>query len=687
MSRWRIVCSAAINFFIAASARRTLLACPRYLAFTPFMLVIVGTAHPTAALAVNAETCIEDGGTAICTGPEVSQYSWNAGSYPTWYVNGNGAVGSEQEGITGMLNIAYNTFHACTASIEIPPWISTTGLVGYGNRAVGIPGSVQQTTGDYVQQWWLLGIEYKQGKSTVRIKGTSSTTAVPPCSQQLYSGALGLWRERLVSCPVGYVSNSLSAPIWDYCVRPAPASYDPPKNLGPCKDCDLSAGNPINIATGNKYQEERDYIGTGRFPLEYVRRYNSLAYGSIYYGPRYFSAQAMWRGTYDRAVLFSDHPRFPVARVHRQDGSVLQFRWNGSLWVPQSDVIERLTRLVDGSGNPAGWTLTTKNDELETYDIEGRLTLIRDRAGVLQSLTYDTSGRLLSVSHSFGQQLSFAYDSSNRVASVTTPTGVIQYAYGGPSNLISATYPDSSGRTYHYENASFPRALTGITDESSVRFATVAYDGTGKASLTKHGTSMDQFSVVYSTSMRSTVTDPLGTSRTFDFSSVQSTPHATAISAPCSTCASGAQSKTFDANGNVASRTDFNGNVTTYSFDVRNLETARTEASGTPSARTITTQWNSTYRLPTLITEPGKTTAFTHDANGNVLTRAVTDTATSTARTWTYTYNSFGQVLTAAVEGNRGRRHCCCYNEPQLRQQWQPDRYQCAAEPQHDASL
>ena len=36
-----------------------------------------------------------------------------------------------------------------------------------------------------------------------------------------------------------------------------------------------------------------------------------------------------------------------------------------------------------------------------------------------------------------------------------------------------------------------------------------------------------------------------------------------------------------------------------YTFDAtRNLETSRTEANGTPSARTITTQWHPTLRLP-----------------------------------------------------------------------------------------
>ena len=49
-----------------------------------------------------------------------------------------------------------------------------------------------------------------------------------------------------------------------------------------------------------------------------------------------------------------------------------------------------------------------------------------------------------------------------------------------------------------------------------------------------------------------------------------------------------------------------------------------------------------------MITEPNRTTAFTYNSLGNVLTRTVTDTSVTpnVSRTWTYTYNSYGQVLT-----------------------------------------
>ena len=86
---------------------------------------------------------------------------------------------------------------------------------------------------------------------------------------------------------------------------------------------------------------------------------------------------------------------------------------------------------------------------------------------------------------------------------------------------------------------------------------------------------------------------------------------------------------------------------------MRNLETSRTEAYATPVARTVTTTWHPTFRIPTQIVEPNRTTSFTHDANGNVLTRTVTDTFTvpNVTRVWTYTYDSVGRVLT--IDGPR----------------------------------
>ena len=153
------------------------------------------------------------------------------------------------------------------------------------------------------------------------------------------------------------------------------------------------------------------------------------------------------------------------------------------------------------------------------------------------------------------------------------------------------------------------------------------------------------------------VTDPLGTQRTYDYSYLNSHYTNTALSQPCVACGGNSgRSIIYDKNSNATAITDFNGIKTTFVFDLtRNLETSRTEASGTTQQRTMTTQWHPTYRLPTQITEPApggtKTTTLTYDSSGNLLTKSILapkndGTGSTTTRTWSWTYGSFGRMLT-----------------------------------------
>jgi YD repeat-containing protein len=413
------------------------------------LLLVSSFVSPTAH-AVLPDVCISAGGTAECTGPEVGEYRYYGGR-TTWPGTPSYQyLPSEQQVLQTLLNYGEQVYFTCTQDLQTPQWLSLpAGPLGLGSRTVGDPAAVQQTTGDYWNQHWNLGVEDYQAKHTVRIFGTRASNVTPPCTMQIYSGALGSIRQRGVHCPAGWSTNDYTAPTWSYCWRAPQTKPDLPKALGPCKDCALSKGNPINIATGNKYQEELDYRGSGPFPLEYVRRHNSQAYDQIYYGPNFHTRLPTWRGTYDRAVLFNEHPTYPTARVYRHDGSVLQFRLSTGTWVPDGDVVERLTRLVNGSGETTGWTLTTKDDELETYDATGHLQSIQNRAGITQTLTYDATGRIASVTHSFGEQLTFAYDSNDHLATITVPGGgIITYTYAASNgNLASVTYPDTRVRT------------------------------------------------------------------------------------------------------------------------------------------------------------------------------------------------------------------------------------------------
>jgi YD repeat-containing protein len=449
-------------------------------------------------------------------------------------------------------------------------------------------------------------------------------------------------------CLSGYVLNGLQ------CVPP----HDP-KTLGapPC-----NGTNPINGGTGNKYQVESDYRA-GPFQLVWERYYNGDSQVNI----NSASLGSNWRGTYDRSIS----AQTTTATVYRPDGKSVNFQLSNGSWISDVDVLDRLQQ------NSTGWTYTTADDAVETYDSTGKLLSITNRAGLTQTLTYSDgttgvnggyilnangttsiaplrSGLLIRITNTFGRTLTLGYDNS-RIVKMTDPAGGIYlYAYDTNSNLTSVTYPDGKTKTNLYgepaytSGATLPHALTGIIDENNVRYATYRYDSTGLAYDEDHGGTVDHYNLAYTADssgnpISTTVTDPLGTSRTYNFTTVLGVVKSTGTNQPGgSGCGAAASNVTFDANGNISSRTDFNGNKTTYLYDLtRNLETSRTEAAGTSVARTITTTWHPTFRLPTQIAEPGRVTNLAYDTTtGNLLNKSITDTVSNTTRTWTNTYTT-----------------------------------------------
>jgi YD repeat-containing protein len=191
------------------------------------------------------------------------------------------------------------------------------------------------------------------------------------------------------------------------------------------------------------------------------------------------------------------------------------------------------------------------------------LLAIQNRAGSVQTLSYDSSGRLTRIADPVGRVLQLSYDGAGRLAALTGPAGnVTSYGYDSIGNLTSVTYPDAAVRTYLYENPSLPSALTGIIDENGSRFATWAYDTFGRAISSEHAGGANRVAIDFTNPLSPAVTDAIGTSRTYGLSIVQGVYKPAALSQPCSACGTASSLTTYDINGNVASRTDFNGNQT-----------------------------------------------------------------------------------------------------------------------------
>jgi len=436
--------------------------------------------------------------------------------------------------------------------------------------------------------------------------------------------------------------------------------------------CKLEHGNPINHGNGNKRQLESDYLNAAGDGVQLQRTYNGNSTRNGRYGAR-------WSSNYERMV--QTNSAYPNnAGVQRDDGKILTFTLTGDAYHPDADVTDSLTRQADSAGNTTGWQYRVAADQsLESYDASGELLSVTGREGWVQTLSYSDAttptavapqpGLLLRVVDQFGRQLNFTYDSRSRVSQMTDPAGkTISYGYDNNNNLVSVTYQDGKTRTYVYNEpaytggANLPTALTGIIDENNVRFATFNYDSSGRGISTEHAGGVEKYSIGYTQpGSQSTVIDPLGTVRTYSFQTLLNTIKSSGQNQPGGAgCGAASSAVTYDTNGNVATRTDFNGMVTTYSYDLtRNLERSRVEASGTPQTRTITTAWHATYSLPLQTAEPKLLTTYAYDASGNLLSKKVqatsdatgaqglSPTLVGTARTWSYTYNNVGQVLTA----------------------------------------
>jgi YD repeat-containing protein len=404
-------------------------------------------------------------------------------------------------------------------------------------------------------------------------------------------------------------------------------------------------GEPININSGNMFYSATDYKTAGQNTLDFTRYYNSRGNALAELG-------ANWRSTYDRVIWFYSSSSVGVQRA---DGQTLIFTLNGTTWNPDSDVAYALAN----SGST--WTLTTPNDTVETYTNSSTinaalLNIIQARNGYTQTLTYNASNQLASVTDSYGRTLTFTYAASGLLQTLGTPDArTFTYGYTATTsgqNLTSVTYPGAAATSniYVYENPNLTNTLTGVIDENGNRYATWSYDAYGRAFTSSLGGSLNAnlATVAYNdTDGSRTVTNALGETDTYTFTPLQGVPKVAQISrAATSTTAAATRTFTYDANGFMASSTDWDGNLTIYTHNSRGDETSRVEASGTALARTISTTWLSALHLPAQITEPNRSTAFTYDAHGNLLTKQIT--AGAATRSFAYTYNATGQALTAA---------------------------------------
>ncbi|RAR79726.1 RHS repeat-associated protein [Paracidovorax anthurii] len=460
----------------------------------------------------------------------------------------------------------------------------------------------------------------------------STTPACPPNSTQVGESC---------TCRPGFAEDVPS----NSCIPAAPEPVE-----GSCRASGVDVGHPIVPASEAKVRSETDWSGQGPAALSFVREYQSTWAKDP--GRPQGPLGTAWSHNHLASLTITATPTGKSVSISTGDGRLRTFfqATGASDWTGTSN--DSLSQPSQGT-----WIYRRSDDDavlqFSSASASGRLLSITARNGWVTTYTYHASGRLASVSNGFGQTLSLAYDSAGRLTSVTVPgPQVIGYAYDASGRLSSVTAPDGQSRAFLYENGDYPQALTGIVDESGARWGTFGYDGAGRATSTELAGGVERYQVSYPAGDGSaaTVTDPLGTVRTFHYGLNQGKLAVTGADTPDGTGRPDAASRVQNALGLIESETDFLGTVTTYQWDTgRRLPLGTTQAAGTPEARTTTTEWHPQWHLPVKVTEAGRETAYSYDGVGNLLTRVVTDTSVSPARTrtWGWTYHPSGLVATA----------------------------------------
>jgi RHS repeat-associated protein len=450
------------------------------------------------------------------------------------------------------------------------------------------------------------------------------------------------------SCPIGSTFSKSK----EYCeIKPLSfkeLDYCPAQSGG-------QVGNPILTASGEKLLSQTDYESASSHSLSLTRHFRSSSIFGVTVGAGTAGLGLTW--SHNHAVMLKQEgTASSTAKILFGEGNVRTFNWDAPTAAWKS------TNSADTlSQSPAGF-IYQRQDDNSTWRLNaaGNLLSQTQRNGWVTSYGYGNPaalGQLTQVTNQFGQSLRFNYDAAGLLTSVNFSDGQsAAYAYDSLARLVSVTQSNGSSGTvskiYLYENAQFPQLLTGIIDESGNRLATYAYDTQGRGILTEHAGGADRHTISYptSTGAPTNVTDPLGTQRTYSYSASFGKLAVTGASQPSASGTGDAASRIQDPSGFITKETDFLGVSTMYTWDIsRRVPLSTSRAAGTAQAQTTQTQWHPTFRLPVLVTEAGRSTAYTYDALGNKLTETITDTATGQARTWGWTYNAQGLVATATA--------------------------------------
>jgi RHS repeat-associated protein len=395
-----------------------------------------------------------------------------------------------------------------------------------------------------------------------------------------------------------------------------------------------SAGNPINVATGCKFEYEVDYA-TADGVLKVERRYIDQRSGwsiddlrhlivlepgavqpssGVLTGGGKLNCPDVVLNQWQRYQNTVDNPfgseSYDVIRclnlinpgservVHVwQAGQHTRYIGSGDELMADGlmGLKSRLLVIDPLLNDGAAWKLVAGSGDIHYFLESGTLAWTDLAEGGRLEYTFGPQG-LLTKTDQAGRTLTYVYDEDDRLVAVTLPDGnQIIYEYGTEADTIDyellhkVIWPDGGSVEYlynepqHLTGQNSPLTLTGKLDAEGNRIGTYKYSS-GKAVSTEGALGTDK-KTIQDYSLYIYLTDALGTRHTLYYNKqlADGMKLLTRTNQPAGSGSAAAYATIdYTTSGLVKERRDFNGNKTQYGYDeARGLETVKIE--GIPS--------------------------------------------------------------------------------------------------------
>ncbi|MGH9280258.1 MAG: RHS repeat-associated core domain-containing protein [Acidimicrobiales bacterium] len=482
-----------------------------------------------------------------------------------------------------------------------------------------------------------------------------------------------------------------------YTLRPVGGAIEPRETLG--GGCGTTAphvpavqrsvGQPVNTATGNFWHTFDDLSVPSRgLDLDFRHTYNSLNAsldGPLGYG---------WTHSYADSLSFGVGG---TVTVRQCNGAELFFRPAGSGYSAPPRVTATLVHNPD-----ATWSVTTDAGQVSSFDAAGRLVARRDHNGYVTHLNY-TGSQLTGIV----ADADLTPNANNRSLALTYEGPHIKTVRDGEGRMVTFFYEDGAGNLTKVVDAN--GGVTRMT-YTAHRLSKMLnpnqdgapnpiwlenhYDGSGRVDwqtdFLGRRTSFD-----YTTTLGSTiVTDPQGKKTVYEYRSgllrTETRGKDTAEQAtwtyeyePATLGLASVidpnqhrTSMTYDALGNLLTRTDPLNRTTTFEYNDPNYPTKPTKVTDAKQVATTYAYLGGnllTVSTP-LVEDPGYMQRTEYRYEDAAHPGDVTGMVDANAKAWRHTYNPWGDLasVTDPVTPTPGRITYCYDNAARLESQTSP---------------